>query len=64
MSVGQIAEWMEMSQPAISHHLRTLRILKLVRIRKVGRTVFYALDDQHIEHLLHEGLSHVKDFVQ
>lgn len=61
LCVGDIAEALEMSQPAVSHHLRTLRNLKLVRVRRDGRTSYYALDDEHIEHLLTEGIEHVED---
>lgn len=60
-SVSELARKLEMSQPAVSHHLRTLRNLKLVRIRRSGRTSIYALDDHHIDHLLAEGIRHVED---
>lgn len=61
LSVGDIAEILSMSQPAVSHHLRTLRNLKLVKVRKEGRASFYALDDAHINRLLLEGIEHVED---
>ncbi len=64
LSVGHLSELVGMSQPAVSHHLRTLRNLKLVRVRKAGRTSFYSLDDEHIENLLKEGMSHVRDFLR
>ena len=64
LNVGQIAELVDMSQPAVSHHLRTLRNLKLVKVRREGRTAFYSLDDEHIEHLLHYGIEHVEDLIQ
>ncbi len=63
LCVGDIAELSEMTQSSVSHHLRTLRNLKLVKPRRVGRTVFYSLDDEHIAHLLKEGMEHVKDFL-
>jgi ArsR family transcriptional regulator len=63
LSVGEIAELVSMSQPAVSHHLRTLRNLKLVKVRRDGRAMFYSLDDQHIENLLEEGIKHVEDFL-
>lgn len=63
LCVNEIAELLEMSQPAISHHLRTLRNLKLVRVRKEGRVSHYSLDDEHIEALLHEGIEHVEDML-
>lgn len=49
-----------MSQSAISHQLRHLRQLNLVRFRKEGRHVFYALDDAHVRDLFEQGLLHVK----
>ena len=64
LSVNAIAELLDMSQPAVSHHLRTLRNLKLVKVRKDGRASFYSLDDEHINALLIEGLNHVKDFIK
>lgn len=63
MCVGDIAVLLEMSQPAVSHHLRTLRNLKLVKVRRDGRTSFYSLDDDHIDLLLREGINHVEEFI-
>ena len=63
LSVGRISALLQMSQPAVSHHLRTLRNLKLVRFRKVGRISFYTIDDEHIERLLKEGMRHVEDLL-
>ena len=48
-----------MNQSAISHQLRYLRQLRLVRFRKEGRHVFYALDDDHVRQLFAQGLLHV-----
>ncbi len=64
LSVGQLAEFMEMSQPAVSHHLRTLRQLRLVKVRREGRASFYALDDEHIDRILSEGIRHVEDLAK
>lgn len=50
-----------MSQSAVSHSLRALRQLRLVRYRKVGKIAYYALDDAHIAHLLEEGVRHVEE---
>lgn len=63
LCVGDLAGLLEMSQPAVSHHLRTLRNLKLVRVRRDGRTSYYSLDDQHIDRLLKEGIEHVEDLL-
>jgi DNA-binding transcriptional ArsR family regulator len=48
-----------MSHSAISHQLRSLKDLDLVRCRKKGRRAYYSLDDRHIENLFKEGLKHV-----
>ncbi len=61
LSVGEIAGLVDLTQPNVSHHLRTLRNLRLVRVRKDGRTSYYSLDDEHIERLLKEGIEHVED---
>jgi DNA-binding transcriptional ArsR family regulator len=50
-----------MSQSAVSHSLRALRDLRLVRYRKEGRIAYYALDDEHIAELLHQGIQHVEE---
>lgn len=63
LSVGTLAKKLGMSQPAVSHHLRTLRNLKLVQIRRSGRSSHYSLDDEHINKLLLEGLNHVEDLL-
>ena len=49
-----------MTQSAISHQLRHLRQLNLVRFRKEGRHVYYALDDAHVRDLFRQGLLHVE----
>jgi len=59
LCVGEIAEALSMTQSAISHQLRILRALRLVKFQKRGRSVFYSLDDEHIERLFQEGLNHV-----
>ena len=59
LNVSALAECLGMSESAISHQLRGLRQMRLVRTRKVGRLVFYALDDDHISTLFSQGLDHV-----
>lgn len=49
-----------MSQSSISHQLRVMRQLRLVRYRKEGRHVYYALDDNHVRILFAQGLLHVE----
>jgi len=58
LCVHEICERVPLSQPAVSHQLRTLRGARLVRSRRAGREVFYALDDEHVMKLLSEGLHH------
>ena len=63
LSVGEVAALLQISQPGVSHHLRTLRNLRLVKVRRDGRAAFYSLDDEHINHLLQEGTKHVEDLL-
>ncbi len=63
LMVGDIAVLLSLSQPVVSHHLRMLRNLKLVKVRRLGRSAFYSLDDIHIERLLSEGIKHVEELV-
>jgi len=51
------------SQSAVSHSLRALRQMRLVRFRKEGKIAYYALDDEHIAHLLDEGFRHVEELL-
>lgn len=59
LSVGDLAARLGLSHSAVSHQLRGLRQMRLVRVRKAGRQVFYALDDDHIVELFQRGLEHV-----
>ena len=59
LNVGQIAEQVGISESAVSHHLRTLRQLRLVKARKVGRQVYYSLDDEHILEIFQAGVQHI-----
>lgn len=47
------------SESAVSHQLRILRNLKIVRFRRQGKVVFYRLDDDHVEALVNQSLAHV-----
>ncbi len=60
MCVCDIAEAIAMTQSAVSHQLRLMRNMKLVKYRKEGKSVFYSLDDEHILHLYRQGMEHVK----
>jgi len=60
LNVGELAEIVEISHSAVSHHLRHLRQMKLVRTRKEGRRVYYSLDDDHVRELFRCGLEHAQ----
>jgi DNA-binding transcriptional ArsR family regulator len=60
LSVGELATLVGMSLSAVSHQLRLLRRLRLVRRRREGRRIFYALDDEHIATIYRCGLDHVQ----
>jgi ArsR family transcriptional regulator, lead/cadmium/zinc/bismuth-responsive transcriptional repressor len=59
-NVQTLAEIVGVSPSAVSHQLRGLRQMRLVRRRKNGRQVFYALDDEHVADLYRQGLSHIR----
>jgi DNA-binding transcriptional ArsR family regulator len=61
LCVCDIATLVAMSESAVSHQLRLLRTMRLVRAQRRGRMVFYALDDHHILDLLAQGLRHVQE---
>jgi DNA-binding transcriptional ArsR family regulator len=59
LNVGALAEQVGLTESAVSHQLRGLRQMRIVRARKQGRQVFYQLDDEHIFDLYRMGLDHV-----
>ena len=61
LCVCDLAALVGMTESAVSHQLRLLRNLRLVRPRRDGRMVFYALDDRHIMTLFRQGLRHVQE---
>ena len=61
LCVCDLAAIAEMSESAVSHQLRTLRSMRLVRYRKQGRNVFYALDDSHILDLYQTVADHLDE---
>ena len=60
MNVQSLAETVGISPSAISHHMRSLRQMHLVRAQKRGRYVYYTLDDEHVRDLFAHGLAHVQ----
>ncbi|QQE75429.1 helix-turn-helix transcriptional regulator [Brevibacillus composti] len=60
LCVHDISTVLGMGQSAVSHQLRYLRNLRIVKRRKAGKTVFYSLDDVHIEEIFVQTLQHLK----
>ena len=59
--VNQIAEAVELSQSAISHQLRLLKQMHLIKFRREGKNILYSLADDHVRTILEMGLEHVKE---
>ncbi|MFD0961521.1 ArsR/SmtB family transcription factor [Paenibacillus chungangensis] len=60
LCVHDLTQVLGMGQSAVSHQLRLLRNMRIVKRRKVGKTVFYSLDDDHVEQLFLLTLQHMK----
>jgi DNA-binding transcriptional ArsR family regulator len=58
LCVCDLAVILEMTLPAISHHLRLLKALRLVKFQREGKMVYYSLDDDHILNLIREAQAH------
>ena len=61
LCVQDIANAVQLSQSAVSHQLRVLKDCKLVRFRREGKTVYYALDDDHVRSILSMGMDHIEE---
>lgn len=61
MCVCDIATLLQMGQSAISHQLRVLKQMRLVKFRRDGKTVFYSLADGHIQTILAQGMEHISE---
>ena len=59
--VNDIAEELNISQSAISHQLRLLRNLNLVKTKKIGQSVLYSISDNHVKVILEYGIEHIKE---
>lgn len=59
LCVCDLAEVVGMTQSAVSHQLRILKQMKLVKNRREGKTVFYSLADGHIQSILNQGMEHI-----
>ncbi len=61
LGVQAIGDALGLHQTTVSHQLKLLRHLRLLRYRKEGRGVFYALNDSHIEQILEIGMQHIQE---
>ena len=61
LCVHEISEHIGITESAVSHQLRLMRSLRIVRARREGRCVYYTLDDQHVLDLFQQGLRHVSE---
>ncbi len=59
LCVQEIADKLDMSQSAISHQLRILKQMSLVKFRRDGKTIYYSLADDHVATIMAQGLEHV-----
>ncbi|HIC84782.1 MAG TPA: ArsR family transcriptional regulator [Desulfobacterales bacterium] len=61
MCVCDLAAFLGLTESAISHHLRRLKDLALVKSRRDGQILYYSLDDQHVSRILKIGLEHIRE---
>jgi ArsR family transcriptional regulator len=62
MNTTVLAELVGITESAISHHLRGLRQMLLVKARRDGKEVYYSMDDPHIIALFQQGVNHIIEF--
>jgi DNA-binding transcriptional ArsR family regulator len=61
MCVCDLAAFTGLTDSAVSHQLRRLKDLALVKSRREGQIIYYSLDDEHVSQLLNVGLEHIKE---
>ena len=61
LCVSDMATILNLSQSSVSHQLRILKDAKLVKFRREGKAIFYALDDEHVRMILSLGMEHVEE---
>ena len=59
--VGDIAQLLNLGQSAVSHQLKLLKDAKLVKFRREGKVIFYALNDDHVRTILNMGMEHIEE---
>lgn len=58
-NVSEITKHVNLSQPLVSHHLRLLRDVRILKSRKKGKCIYYSIDDDHIKQIVLLGLAHI-----
>jgi len=61
MNISTLAKLVGVTESAVSHHMRGLRQMRLVKSRRDGKEVYYYVDDPHIIALFQQGIKHVKE---
>ena len=61
MCVCDLSALLNISQSAISHQLRVLKLARLVKFRRAGKVIYYSLDDEHIKQIFDAGLHHITE---
>jgi len=61
MNISALAELIGITEPAVSNHMRWLRLMKIVLAHRDGKEVFYSVKDPHIIALFQQGVNHVKE---
>ena len=61
LSVGELADLLNMNQSAGSHQLKVLKQAKLVKNRRDGKSIIYSLDDEHVRTIIAMGIDHIEE---
>ena len=61
ISVGELADLLNMNQSAVSHQLKVLKQAKLVKNRRDGKSIIYSLDDEHVRTIIAMGIDHIEE---
>ena len=61
MNVGEISEFLEITQSAVSHQLRVLKTSGLVKSRRNGKAMIYSLADEHVRNIIDCGMEHIAE---
>jgi ArsR family transcriptional regulator len=61
VNISTLAEMVGLTESAVSHHMRGLRMMRLVKARREGKEVYYSVDDPHIIALFQQGVRHIQE---